>query len=223
MIKAVLFDLDNTLIDFLKMKKLSCEAAIDAMIKAGLNINHDDGIKSIYELYGKHGMEEKTIFQKFLIKLNKKIDYKILAAGIVAYRRVRSGLLEPYPNVKSVLLKLKAKGLKLGIVTDAARLKAWIRLESMSLSGYFDVIVTFEDTGQRKPSKLPFKAALKLLNLKPKECLMVGDWPERDIKGARAVGMLTCYARYGNLKHAKADADYEINDIKEVLKIAKNS
>ena len=39
MIKAVLFDLDNTLIDFMRMKRLSCEVAMDAMIKAGLKIN----------------------------------------------------------------------------------------------------------------------------------------------------------------------------------------
>ena len=221
MIKAVLFDLDNTLIDFSKMKRLSCGAAIDSMIGAGLNIKHDDGLKLIYELYGKHGMEEKRIFQKLLIKLNKKIDYKILAAGIVAYRRVRTGLLEPYPNVESVLLKLKSKGLKLAIVTDAPRLKAWIRLESMKLSNYFDVVVTFEDTKQHKPSKLPFKAALKQLGLKPEQCLMVGDWPERDIKGAKAVGMRTCFARYGNSRAKKVNADYEIKNIKEVLDIVK--
>ena len=219
MIKAVIFDLDNTLIDFMKMKKLSCEAAIDAMIAAGLKIKHDVGLKLIYELYGKHGMEEKTVFQKFLKILNKKIDYKILAAGIVAYRKVRAGLLEPYPNVESVLLNLKAKGLKLGIISDAPGLKAWIRLESMKLSNYFDVVITFEDTKQLKPSKLPFEAALKQLRLKPKECLMVGDWPERDIKGAKAVGMVTCFARYGNNKAAKTEADYEIDEIREVLNI----
>lgn len=222
MIKAVLFDLDNTLIDFLKMKRLSCEAAIDAMIAAGLNVKHDEGLKLIYELYGKHGMEEKTIFQKLLISLNKKIDYKILAAGIVAYRRVRTGLLEPYPNVESTLLKLKSKGLKLAIVTDAPRLKAWIRLEAMKLSNYFDAVVAFEDTKQRKPSKMPFKAALKQLGLKPEQCLMVGDWPERDIKGAKAVGMRTCFARYGNTRAKKANADHEVKDIKELLDIVKS-
>ena len=221
MIKAVLFDLDNTLIDFLKMKKLSCEAAIDAMIGAGLHIKHDKAIKVLYGLYDKYGMEERTIFQKFLTKLTGKIDYKILANGIVAYRRVRTGFLDPYPNVDYVLLKLKGKGLKLGIVTDAPKLKAWIRLAYMKLTNYFDVVVTFEDTKQHKPSKLPFEAALKKLKLKPEECLMVGDWPERDIKGAKAIGIKTCFARYGNPNIKKTDADYEIKNIKELLDIVK--
>tara|TARA_Y100000294_G_scaffold83131_1_gene78062 strand:- start:2684 stop:3352 length:669 start_codon:yes stop_codon:yes gene_type:complete len=221
MIKAVIFDLDNTLIDFMKMKKLSCSAAIDAMIGAGLHIEHDKAHKLLFELYDKYGLEEKTIFQKFLKKLIGKVDYKILANGIVAYRKVRTGFLDPYPNVDYVLLKLKGRSIKLGIVTDAPKLKAWIRLASMKLSNYFDVVVTFEDTKQHKPSKLPFKAALKKLKLKPEECLMIGDWPERDIKGAKAIGMQTCFARYGNPKIRKSYADYEINDIKEVLDIVK--
>jgi len=221
MIKAVLFDLDNTLIDFLRMKRLSCEAAIDSMIGAGLNVSHEKAIKVLFELYDKHGMEDKAIFQKFLKKLTGKVNYKILANGIVAYRRVREGFLEPYPNVDYVLLKLKGMGLKLAIVTDAPRLKAWIRLAAMKLSNYFDVVVTFEDTKQHKPSKMPFNAALKQLSLKPEECLMVGDWPERDIKGAKAIGVRTCFARYGNLKAKKVNADYEIKSIKELLDIVK--
>jgi putative hydrolase of the HAD superfamily len=221
MIKAVLFDLDNTLIDFMKMKKLSCEAAIDGMIGAGLNIEHNKAIKVLFKLYDKYGLEEKTIFQKFLKNLTGKIDYKILANGIVAYRKVRAGFLDPYPNVDYVLLKLKGQGIKLGIVTDAPKLKAWMRLAYMKISNYFDVVVTYEDTKQHKPSKLPFKAALKQLKLKPSECLMVGDWPERDIKGAKAVGMQTCFARYGNPKLKKVNADYEIKNIKALLNIVK--
>ncbi len=221
MIKAVIFDLDNTLVDFLKMKRLSCSAAIDAMIGAGLNVKHDEALKVLFELYDKYGLEEKAIFQKFLMKAAGKIDYKILANGIVAYRRVRSGFLEPYPNVDYVLLKLKSMGIKLGIVTDAPQLKAWVRLASMKLSNYFDAVVAFEDTNQLKPSKLPFKTALSKLKLKPSECLMVGDWPERDIKGAKAMGMKTCFARYGNPKARKTNADYEITDIRIILDIVK--
>jgi|TARA_Y100000310_G_scaffold16339_1_gene16289 putative hydrolase of the HAD superfamily len=221
MIKAVLFDLDNTLIDFLKMKKHSCSAAIDSMIGAGLDVGHDKALKILFDLYDKYGLEEKTIFQKFLKKLSGKVDYRILANGIVAYRRVRAGFLDPYPNVDYVLLKLKRKGMKMGIVTDAPKLKAWVRLASMKLGNYFDVVVAYEDTKQLKPSKMPFKAALKELKLKPSECLMVGDWPERDIKGAKDLGMKTCFARYGNPKAKKTYADYEISNIKMLLDIIK--
>ena len=218
MIKAVIFDLDNTLVDFMTMKRLSCDAAISAMIGAGLNVNKGKAVKELFKLYDEYGLEEKTIFQKFLKKLTKKIDYEILASGIVAYRRVRTGYLEAYPNVSEVLFELKRKGIKLAIVSDAPRLKAWIRLVAMKINHLFDVVVTFDDSKEMKPSEKPFKIAFKQLKVKPHECLMVGDRPERDIKGAKKLGMVTCFAKYGNPK-AKSSADYEINDIKELIEI----
>ncbi|MEK6984345.1 MAG: TIGR02253 family HAD-type hydrolase [Nanoarchaeota archaeon] len=219
MIKAVIFDLDNTLIDFMTMKKLSCDAAVSAMIGAGLDVDKNKAIKELFSLYDKYGLEEKTIFQKFLEKVAKKIDYEILASGIVAYRRVRAGFLEPYPHVSQVLFELKQRGIKLAIVSDAPRLKAWIRLVSMKINHLFDVVVTFDDTGEMKPSNKPFEVAFKKLKAKPQECLMVGDRPERDIKGAKQLGVLTCFAKYGNPEIKAPDADYEINNIKELLEI----
>jgi len=220
MIKAVIFDLDNTLIDFMRMKMISCDAAITAMIGSGLDIERKKAMKILFELYNQYTFEEKTIFQKFLKKVSGKINYRILASGIVAYRKARSGFLEPYPGTHYVLLKLKDKGTKLGILTDAPKLKAWIRLASMKLSNFFDVVITLEDTKKQKPSKEPFKVILQKLRLKPEECLMVGDRPERDIKGAKRLGIKTCFAKYGNPAE-KAKADYSIDDIRELLKIVK--
>ena len=220
MIKAVIFDLDNTLIDFMRMKMVSCDAAINAMIGAGLNIERKKALKVLFGLYDKYGLEEKTIFQKFLMKVAGKVDYRILASGIVAYRRVRTGFLEPYPGTDYVLLKLKDKGVKLGILTDAPKLKAWIRLASIKLSTFFDVVVALEDTKEEKPSPTPFKVILEKLKIKPAECLMVGDRPERDIEGAKKLGIKTCFAKYGN-PVSKAKVDYIINDIRELLKIVK--
>ena len=51
MIKGIIFDLDNTLIDFLRMKRISCEAAVNSMIDAGLPIKKDKALKQIFKLY----------------------------------------------------------------------------------------------------------------------------------------------------------------------------
>lgn len=219
MIKAILFDLDNTLIDFMKMKRLSCEAAISAMIDAGLTMEKEKAMKQLFKLYDRHGFEDPRIFQKFLGKYQKDINPKILASGVVAYRKVRAGFLEPYPHVVRTLLKLKELGIKLAIVTDAPTLKAWIRLMSMKIGDYFDVVVAYEDTMQFKPHILPFQEALRRLSLPPEECLMVGDRPERDIRGAQQLGMHTCFAQYGNASAEYSGADYEIKDIQELLSI----
>lgn len=221
MLKAVIFDLDNTLVDFMKMKRLSCEAAISAMIDAGLPMEKERAMQLLFKIYDKEGLEDPKIFQKFLAKHQKKIDLKILASGIVAYRKVRTGFLEPYPHVVRTLMKLKERGIKLAIVTDAPAMKAWIRLTSMKIADYFDAVIAFEDTMQLKPHSLPFQAVLRKLSLKPEECLMVGDRPDRDVKGARQLGIVTCFAKYGNEKvKMYSGADYEIKDIEELLRIA---
>lgn len=219
MIKAVLFDLDNTLIDFMRMKRASIDAAINAMLGAGLKMDKEKASRKLYTLYSKHGIEHQKIFQKFLKKVTGKVDYKILAAGIVAYRKAQLGVLEPYAMVIPTLIRLHEKGLKIGIVSDAPRLRAWIRLVEMRIHDFFDVVVTFEDTKKRKPHRAPFEEALKQLRLLPEECLMVGDWPERDIKGAKQLGMKTAFAKYGATKDATTKANYELNSIEEVIKV----
>jgi len=221
MLKAIIFDLDNTLIDFMKLKHISIEAAASAMIDAGLKQNMEKIIKRLFQLYDIYGYEDQTIFQKYLKETINKIDFRILAHGINAYRKARSGFLEPFPHVLETLINLKYKGLKLAIVSDAPRLKAWLRLTAMKIDSFFDAVVTFDDTKKTKPSRKPFEVALKQLKLPPTDCLMVGDMPQRDIAGAQKLGMITCFARYGNSnKNHKIKADFEIDDIQEILNIS---
>lgn len=219
MIKAIIFDLDNTLIDFVKMKHMSIEAAASAMIDSGLDHKKERIVKGLFLLYDEYGWEDQNVFQKYLHKEEGKIDYRVLANAINAYRSVRTGFLGPFPHVMSTLIKLKQSGIKLAIVSDAPRLKAWIRLTAMKIDNFFDIVVTFDDTKRLKPSKKPFVVALNKLRLKAEECLMVGDRLERDIKGANKIGMKTCFAKYGNQKSSsKVKPDYTINDISELLK-----
>jgi len=220
-IRAVLFDLDNTLIDFLKMKKLSCEEAISAMIGAGLEMDKEKAMEILFRLYDKYGIEYHEVFQEFLKRAIGRIDWKILSEGIVAYRRIKSSFLEPYPRVVPVLMELRRKSLKLGIVSDAPRLKAWLRIASMGLTEFFDFVITRDDVrGEEKPSMLPFRAAIKKLGVKPEEIIFVGDNPERDILGAKKAGMVTVLAKYGEWKKSmEIRADYEIRDIHELLNL----
>lgn len=218
MIKAVIFDLDNTLIDFLKMKRMACSEAVDAMIDAGLKIKKDNALEMLYGLYGVYGMEYQKIFQKFLKKASGSINYRILAYSIIAYRKVKDSFLTPYPGTKQTLIRIKEKKLKLAIVSDAPRLQAWLRLCAMKLDDFFDVVVALEDTGRLKPHKLPFNAAIKKLNVRPSECIMVGDNPERDVRGAKSLGMKTCLAKYGlTYKATSFKPDFEISEIRELV------
>jgi len=224
LIRAVLFDLDNTLIDFWKMKTMSIEAAVSAMIDAGLKMGHAEAVAKLFRIYKELGFEYYYIFEKFLEQELGKVDWKILANAIVAYRKVRDGFLEPYPGVMRTLLELKQGGVKIGILTDASRLNAWIRITTMKLDDFFDAVVCFEDTKRMKPHKFPFDKALKVLGVKAGEAMMVGDNVERDILGAQKMGIKTCFAKYGHnsriLKTKKAfKPDYEIAKFEDLLGI----
>lgn len=220
MIDLIIFDLDNTLTDFVRMKETAIEAAAKGMVDAGLLMPSEEIEKEIFKIYEKEGIEYQRVFNQLLIEIIGEVDYKILAAGIVAYRMAREATLVLYPHVNKTLVELLKRGLKLAVITDAPRQEAWLRLCYLKLHHIFDIVLTFEDTGVRKPNPIPFKTVLNKLGLKPGRALMVGDWPERDIVGASELGMKTVFARYGDtFGIKKSGADYEIDDLLELVRI----
>ena len=92
-INGVVFDLDNTLLDFMKMKQVAVKSAIRGMIEAGLEIDEDKSFDNIISLYEKIGWENQKVFDVFLENCIGYVDNKFLAAGVVAYRRAREANL----------------------------------------------------------------------------------------------------------------------------------
>ena len=223
-IKGVVFDLDNTLLDFMKMKQVAVKSAIRGMIEAGLEIDEKKSFEDIITLYEKIGWENQKVFDVFLENSIGHVDNKFLAAGIVAYRRAREANLLAYPNVNKTLIELTKLGMKLAVVSDAPSREAWMRIYYLNLYHFFDVVITFDDSGERKPSAIPFEMALKKLGLKPQSSLMIGDWPERDVVGAKKIGMRTAFAVYGDTFGTKVSgADWDIKDISELTRIIKKT
>jgi len=220
MIKGVVFDLDNTLLDFMKMKEFAVKAAIRGMIEAGLKVNEDKSYIEINSIYEEFGWENQKVFDVFLEKSIGHVDNKFLAAGIVAYRRAREANLMAYPNVNKTLMALTKSGIKLGVVSDAPSREAWMRIYYLNLYHYFDVVITYDDSGERKPSPIPFQLALDGMGLRPEETIMIGDWPERDVVGAQQIGMKTAFARYGDtFGTVNSGADWDLNDIYQLVGI----
>lgn len=220
MIRAIVFDLDNTLTDFMRMKDAAIQAAMDGMIDAGFKIRREDLRVRIDAIYRERGLEFQQVFDELLATELGQIDPKILAAGIVAYRRARESTLVLYPHVQMTLLELTKRGIGLGVVSDAPRLQVWMRLCALSLQHVFDAVVTFDDTGERKPSAAPFREVLRRLDVAPENSLMVGDWAERDVVGGRSLGMKTVFARYGDtFDTQESGADFDVDDIHQLVGI----
>jgi HAD superfamily hydrolase (TIGR02253 family) len=220
MIKAIVFDLDNTLVDFMAMKRQAIDAAIDAMLDAGLDLTREEVKSRIDAIYKERGIEYQQVFDDLMFSVFQRLNHRILASGIIAYRKAREAALKPYPHVTATLMELHRKNIKLAVLTDAPSREAWLRLCHVNLHHIFSIAVTFDDTGERKPSPKPFNKALEMLEVAPHEALMIGDWAERDMVGAKAVGMRTAFARYGDVFNTvDHGADFELNDINDLLEI----
>ena len=220
MIKAVVFDLDNTLLDFMKMKTISINAAVNGMIESGMSIQKNKSIDEIFEIYDTKGYEHQEVFNEFIINKIGSINYKYLAAAIVEYKKAKEISLGLYPEVIPTLKKLQHMNLKLGIASDAPSREAWIRLYTLKIHNIFQDVVTFNDTGYHKPAKEPFIKISEKLNVNLNECMMVGDWPDRDIKGASQLGMKTAFARYGSTEDiVNSGADHDLDSLSELVDI----
>ena len=220
MIRAIVFDLDNTLVDFMRMKGDAVTAAIEGMIDAGLSLPRDAVRARIDAIYKEHGLEFQQVFDVLLEREFGQIDPRILASGIIAYRRARASALTLYPHTQLTLHELVRRVRHHAELDAAPRMQVWLRLCELSLQHTFDAVVTFDDTHERKPGPAPFREVLSRLVVPAAEALMVGDWAERDVVGGRSLGMRTAFARYGDtFDTQESGADFDIDDIIELVEI----
>ncbi|MEM2057559.1 MAG: HAD family hydrolase, partial [Thermoproteota archaeon] len=185
MLKGVIFDLDGVLLKFnLDSKKIK-EEIISFFVENGLEkgmFTPKDTFSSIKEgvkeyFLGK-GKEEEWIDN--LLKKGEEIAVKheIEAAKT-------TGLL---PDVKEVLMTLRAKGLKLAVFTYNNSEAAKIALKKTGIIDYFDVILARDNVSKPKPNPEHLKVVLQALGINPEEAVVVGD-TEMDIKPCKALGV----------------------------------
>jgi len=122
-----------------------------------------------------------------------------------------------FPETNTVLALLRPKT-KLGIVTNGVKGLQRAKLNGSGLLHWFDpqgVAVSGEvDIG--KPERGIFDWVCERLGVAPKDCLMVGDNPERDVQGGINAGMKTCWVDRG-FRARGVRADYEVKDLRELL------
>jgi len=221
MIKAIFFDIDDTLYDSTRLAKMARRNSIKAMIDAGLPIRDEDEAYDILEgLIERFGSNYPHHYDELLKAVGLEWDPKIIAAGAIAYEHTKVGYLKPFPQVVPTLLKLKER-FALGVISNGLAIKQWEKLVGLGLHHFFDVVVTSEEIGHEKPEREIFEFGIKKLGAKPEECLMVGDRPETDIAGAKKAGMRTLLLLRGKSRKTKSSEkpDFEIEAHSEIFKV----
>ena len=93
-----------------------------------------------------------------------------------------------YDDVPDVLREIRAAGLKIGLISNSHRCLASFETH-FELEGLFDVAVSSVEHGYMKPHRSIFEAALRAVQVRPAEAVMVGDSLTHDVDGARRLGM----------------------------------
>jgi putative hydrolase of the HAD superfamily len=212
-VEAVVCDMDNTLFDLVGAKREACRCVVDY-----LGTGDPEALFSLF-LNGTYGFEDHRNIRDFLEGLGvyRPRTFEVCCR---TYEDVKLDLVEPYPGVEETLRCLQDAGVRLAVATDAESFQAHRRLEKTGLIDFFEVVVTPEVSGKRKPEPDSLLYALRGLDAAPEEAMMVGDSPRRDIAPGRQLGMVTAFAAYGDWRRSRtADvaADIVLEEFGELL------
>jgi len=223
-IKAVLFDIDNTLYDTKTLVLASRRNAVKAMIEAGLDADPEEALQKLNDIVKQYGPNYDHHYNRLIESYGITPKPRIVAAGIVAYHNTKVAYLVPYADTIPTLLKLKEKNIRLGVVTDGLPAKQWEKLIRLGVQHFFDAVIVSEDYQTSKPDVKLFQEAVRKLSVKPSEAMMVGDKVEKDISGANKAGLVSVQILHPDIKEKKPQdeleyPDYIIRELKEILKI----
>jgi pyrophosphatase PpaX len=208
LIKAVLFDLDGTLIN---TNKLILESFKHAF-KTQLNME----------------MEEEKIVRFFgepLVKSMNSVDpvnVEGLLTSFKSFNEINHDILaEHYEGTTEAVKALKERGIKLGIVTSKRKPMTERSLKLIKVYDEMDVIITPEDTDKHKPDGTPALLACERLGVLPEEALMVGD-SIYDVQCGKNAGNSTCIVTYSSFSIEELMSykpDYVIDNLMELVNI----
>jgi len=209
-VKAVLFDIDGTLLTEQPLILLFLPQVYDRISKKSGISKEKARNQFLDEILGRRDTYDWHDWNFFFRLFNIDLQYEALL-------REYPHKLHVYPDTVPTLKWLKEEGYKLGVVTSGPEYQR-LKLELAGLSEYFDVVVTRDDDNTIKPEPRIFLTALEELGVEPDDTAMVGDSLKQDIYGAKNLGMVAVWInRTGENGHHLPD--YEIRTLHELKKI----
>ena len=198
MYKYILFDLDDTLLDF---KKAEATAISEVLLAFGVtpsrqtvelysNINI-----SCWKRYEKGEITREEIYRDRVNILGERLGVSFDVEKFTNdYCALLSKQGQTFPYAVTLLKQLKAKGYKMAAATNGSLIAQKGRIAASGLAEFFDCgIYISEEIGFKKPEPEFFEYILNAVGIKnKKEVLVIGDSPSSDIAGAIATGLDSC-------------------------------
>ena len=220
MIRAIIFDLDDTLYDEMQFVRGGFEA-VSSYTSKNANVNQNVVYQLLLDVLEKHGRG-----QTFDIALKKLGLYnKNLIPKLVEVYRTHKPKLSLYSEVRTVLSTLRKQGYKLGLITDGNVEVQRNKVEALKIKDFFDCIIFSDEYGieKQKPNPFPYQKALKELKASARETIYVGDNPYKDFVSAKRLGIHTVRIMRGQYKNVtlnkEFEAEYQIINLGELIDI----
>lgn len=223
-IKAILFDLDDTLYEEKEFVKSGFKE-VSRFISNKFKINEKIFYKILSNVFSE-GVRG-NIFNIALERLNINFDENIISLMVKVYRE-HVPKINLKKNIKYLLLNFRKK-YSLGIITDGYFEVQKNKVHALKLEELFDSIIYTDQYGKEywKPNVFGYKLALEELNLLPEETVYIGDNPYKDFIGAKKVGIPTVRVLFKGREYSKVrldkeyEADYEVEKLNEIMNLLK--
>lgn len=195
MTDAVLFDLDETLLDRTASLRAFLADQYGRYIRCLGNVTFEDWRDRFIGLDQRGHVHKSIVYPAILADFGGDADsaYALFAD----YQSRCADFAQPCTGMNTALRAIRSRGLKIGIVTNGETDLQTGNIEALGLEQLVDAIFISETEGLRKPDAALFLKAASTLGAKPPQCLFVGDDPVVDVLGAAAVGMKTVWFRRG--------------------------
>ena len=221
MIKAILFDLDGTILDRASSLRNFIDYQYD---KFHSYFNHVDKItfKHKFIEVDHNGYVWKD---KVYAELIKNFDIKHINANTLLDDYINNfcNHCVPYPNLKETLEILKTNNFKLGIITNGKYSFQYNNIKSLDIEPYMDIILVSEKENIKKPNPLIFGKAAENLKVALCECVFIGDSFKNDYEASRLAGMHSIYRLNNeNDTHNVNNSIKNLNEIPDLIKYANN-
>lgn len=188
MIKAVIFDLDGTLLDRDTSLKHFIEYQYERLYKWLGHIPKEQYTTRFIELDSRGYVWKDKVYQQLVEEFHiVQIDWEFLLED---YKAEFKHHCVPFPNLHIMLEELGKNNFALGIITNGFGQFQMDNIEALDIKHYFDTILVSETEGVKKPNREIFERALKQLHVSPNESVFVGDHPKNDVEASVHVGMI---------------------------------
>ncbi len=212
MIKAVLFDLDGTLLNRDESVKTFVDKQYERLDKWLSHVPKDKYIARFIKLDNQGYVWKDAVYQQLVEDFNiTGITWEDLLQDYIS--EFKNSCI-PFPNLVNMLEKLRNRNLALGMITNGNGQFQMDNIRALGIESYFETILISEWEGMKKPDPQIFNKALDKLNVSSAEAIFIGDNPEKDVKAAQNAGIKGIWKR--DDRGSDTEADLNVDDLEEI-------